>query len=161
VIHHGIDEGSSGITQPDASAVLEIAGLPDTGVVALSDDDVEFVRTTPTTARGEWNFRSNTDGGLIGGLPFPGSFRLTITPVSFREITRWTFLLETDDPAMPEEVMLDMTQPVEIIASEAGSTCRSDCTVPRCGDGLLDAGGICDDGNDQSGDGCDECLPEP
>ena len=42
-----------------------------------------------------------------------------------------------------------------------GATCRADCTLPRCGDGVLDAhlGEECDDGNDVNDDGCsDACL---
>jgi cysteine-rich repeat protein len=36
-----------------------------------------------------------------------------------------------------------------------GDGCRADCTVELCGDGILDAGEGCDDGNATSGDGCD------
>lgn len=158
IMHHGIDEDSSGITQPDASVTFEIAGLPSTGVVALSDDDVELARMTPSTARADWNFRRNTDGGVIAGLPFPGTWHLTITPLLFREITAWTFL--TGPNASQTEVPLDLSQPVEIIASDAAGMCRADCTIPRCGDGLLDPGEVCDDGNEQSGDGCSGCRPE-
>jgi cysteine-rich repeat protein len=32
--------------------------------------------------------------------------------------------------------------------------CRGDCTLSRCGDGVTDAGEACDDGNQQSCDGC-------
>lgn len=37
------------------------------------------------------------------------------------------------------------------------------CSMPRCGDGIedLDRGERCDDGNDESGDGCASCQPEP
>ena len=34
------------------------------------------------------------------------------------------------------------------------SPCRTDCTLPRCGDGIVDPGETCDDGNFTSGDGC-------
>jgi cysteine-rich repeat protein len=46
--------------------------------------------------------------------------------------------------------------------------CRRDCTLPRCGDGKLDAGELCDDGDDTFLDGCTKCeydnfdtLPPP
>ncbi|MFQ5515772.1 MAG: DUF4215 domain-containing protein [Myxococcota bacterium] len=34
--------------------------------------------------------------------------------------------------------------------------CRTTCTEPRCGDGVLDSGELCDDGNIESCDGCSE-----
>jgi cysteine-rich repeat protein len=41
------------------------------------------------------------------------------------------------------------------------SACRSDCSLPRCGDRILDLGERCDDGNRQAGDGCDRfCQTE-
>lgn len=42
------------------------------------------------------------------------------------------------------------------------SSCDIDCTLPVCGDGLLNAsaGELCDDGNGVDGDGCDDgCVP--
>jgi cysteine-rich repeat protein len=47
------------------------------------------------------------------------------------------------------------------VASERAGGCRADCSVPRCGDAILDAGEVCDDGNQQTGDGCSGCRPEP
>ncbi len=39
--------------------------------------------------------------------------------------------------------------------------CRTDCMAAWCGDGVIDAGEECDDGNNQPNDGCDEvCLIE-
>jgi cysteine-rich repeat protein len=35
-----------------------------------------------------------------------------------------------------------------------GAICRTNCTLGRCGDGVLDPGEICDDGNTVAGDGC-------
>jgi cysteine-rich repeat protein len=41
-----------------------------------------------------------------------------------------------------------------------GIICRDDCTY--CGDGILDAGEDCDDGNNTDGDGCSAvCTNEP
>ena len=33
--------------------------------------------------------------------------------------------------------------------------------APLCGDGVFDDGEVCDDGNDQAGDGCGDCAVEP
>jgi cysteine-rich repeat protein len=44
-----------------------------------------------------------------------------------------------------------------------GATCRTDCTLPICGDGTLDtiSGELCDDGNNVDGDGCNSaCIQE-
>ncbi len=39
--------------------------------------------------------------------------------------------------------------------------CRDDCTLRRCGDGLLDPGEVCDDGNLVTADGCRaDCMSE-
>jgi cysteine-rich repeat protein len=40
--------------------------------------------------------------------------------------------------------------------------CRTDCTLGRCGDGIIDTPlEQCDDGNTMNGDGCSQvCLPE-
>jgi cysteine-rich repeat protein len=40
-----------------------------------------------------------------------------------------------------------------------GDACRTDCTLPFCGDGVLDSGEACDDGNFDNDDGCSNlCL---
>ena len=115
VIVNGIDEDSNGVVQPPSDIVFEIEGLPDSAVIAISDDDVEFVRTTATTARADWDCNRNTDGGLIAGLPFPGSWHVTIAP-SFRAgITRWSFFTGRE-PGIEEEISLDLSQPIEIVA---------------------------------------------
>jgi len=47
-----------------------------------------------------------------------------------------------------------MTEPITIEAFEESTACRKNCLVPRCGDGILDGGEVCDDGNTRDGDGC-------
>jgi len=37
---------------------------------------------------------------------------------------------------------------------DANAECRPNCSPGRCGDGILDVGEICDDGNNKPGDGC-------
>jgi cysteine-rich repeat protein len=38
--------------------------------------------------------------------------------------------------------------------------CRTDCTLPHCGDAVQDSFEFCDDGNTQSNDGCSESCEE-
>jgi cysteine-rich repeat protein len=161
VILNGIDQDSSGLIQPPSDIAFEFAGLPDTAVIALSDDDAEFAQTGATTAHADWDCDLNSDGGLIAGLPFPGTWHLTITP-SFRTgITTWSFLSggPGSDLGVENEISLNLSESLEIVVTEGSADCRDDCTVPRCGDGILDPGEGCDDGNEVSGDGCDGCQP--
>ncbi len=160
VLLNGIDEDSTGIVQPLSDIVFDIEGLPDTAVL-FSDDDVEFARTTPTTAHAEWDCVRNTDGGMIQGLSFPGTWHLTITPSLRAGISQWIFLSgQGSDLEVGAELSLDLTLPVELVASDHTTACRGNCTVPRCGDAVLDPGEVCDDGNDRAGDGCVGCRPE-
>jgi cysteine-rich repeat protein len=39
-------------------------------------------------------------------------------------------------------------------SDEVADACRTNCALPRCGDGAVDTGESCDDGNNQPGDGC-------
>ena len=41
-----------------------------------------------------------------------------------------------------------------LTAFDTPSMCRKNCSVPKCGDGVLDGGEVCDDGNTVGGDGC-------
>ena len=48
-------------------------------------------------------------------------------------------------------------------SDEPGATCRTDCTLPRCGDGVWEEelGEECDDGNDVEDDGCSNLCRLP
>jgi cysteine-rich repeat protein len=148
VTEHGIDQNSSGQNQPMGQVVQHIAGLPAGVSVAVADDDsTEFFMTSATTAEGNWTFNLNTDGGALSGLPLPGTWTVTVDSQFLVGIDTWRFL-------DPDEIPLDLTETAVLIASDVPSACRTDCTVPRCGDGILDAGEVCDDGNTVGGDGC-------
>ncbi|MEM6731090.1 MAG: DUF4215 domain-containing protein, partial [Myxococcota bacterium] len=43
-------------------------------------------------------------------------------------------------------------------SDSAPDQCRTDCTNARCGDGVVDTGEQCDDGNPFDGDGCTGCI---
>jgi cysteine-rich repeat protein len=162
VMHHGIDEEASGLVQPESAVTFDFEGLPPTAVVSLSDEPNEFFRSDRAAALAVWTFRRNTDGGVIGGLPFPGSWHLIVTPQFLAGVSDFRFLAGTGTPDLGVAVAqgLLLATPVEIVSSDNIGSCRADCTVPICGDSRLDPGEVCDDGNSLEGDGCSGCRPE-
>ncbi len=150
ILTHGIDRDSTRQVQPPSTVEMDIAGLPSGFQIDLADDDpTEFFASGTSTASGRWNFNGNSDGGVLGGLPFPGTWKVTVTPRFTSGITTWGWV--KDDL---QRIRLVMTEPITIEAFDKRSSCRTSCTVPRCGDGVLDGGEVCDDGNTVSGDGC-------
>jgi cysteine-rich repeat protein len=129
---------------------MDITGLPPGFEIDLADDfSSEFFATGPTSAAGRWHFVRNSDGGVLGGLPFPGVWIITVTPAFDTGLTEWAWV--RDDGA---RIPLVMTEPITIEAFDRSSRCRTSCTIPRCGDRILDGGEVCDDGNVIGGDGC-------
>ena len=150
VLTHGIDEDTTGQSQPTSDVEMDIAGLPSGFQIDLSDDDeTEFFKAGTSTASGRWHYNRNSDGGVLGGLPFPGTWKVTVTPKFTTGITTWGWVKDT-----LVRIPLVMTEPITIEAFDAKSACRTNCTIPRCGDGVLDGGEVCDDGNTKGGDGC-------
>jgi cysteine-rich repeat protein len=150
VMHHGIDRTTSGQAQPSSRVVLDITSLPVQSVVAVADDAPnEFFKGSPTSAHGDWDFQNNSDGGVISGLPMPASWVITIAPQFQQGIGSWQYL----DGSL-RALELALSAPVTITSFDSPSPCRANCTVPRCGDGILDGGEVCDDGNVGGGDGC-------
>jgi cysteine-rich repeat protein len=149
---HGIDNNTTGQSQPPGQVQMLFSGLPGTTSVAVSDDPDELNMTSTTTAAGTWGFSGNSDGGVLDGLTFPGGWEIQVSPAFLRGITTWTWV--QGDGSF---VTLEPTQPLTIRASRAPGRCRVDCTLPFCGDGILDGGEICDDGRPSNG--CaDTCL---
>ena len=144
VVTHGMDNN-----QPTAKVNMDISGIPANFTVDVSDDPGEFVATGATTARGRWSFVQNSDGGVIGGLPFPGTWTIVITPSFMQGINTWGFVKSN-----LQRVNLKLNEALVIQAFDSAGTCRKSCTKPRCGDGVLDGGEVCDDGNNVGGDGC-------
>jgi cysteine-rich repeat protein len=150
VLTHGIDFDSTRLSQPNSTVEMDIAGLPTgTGVDVADDSPSEFFLGPNGTAFGRWSFNLNSDGGALGPLAFPGHWRITVTPRFTTGITTWGWVRD-DGTRIP----LTMNQPITIEALDSASLCRANCTVPRCGDGIFDAGEVCDDGNTVDGDGC-------
>ena len=152
ILTHGIDFDTSGQSQPASDVSMDIAGLPAPVTLDLVDDPgLAQPETTKTgsTATGRWNFNRNSDGCVLGGLPFPGAWKVTVTPGFTSGITTWGWV-KHDAVRIP----LKLNETITIEAFDTSTFCRLDCTVPRCGDGRLDGGEVCDDGNTTGGDGC-------
>jgi cysteine-rich repeat protein len=150
VVHHGIDRNTSGQSQPSSHVVFDIASVPVQTVVAVADDSpTEFFKSSPSAVRGDWNFQNNSDGGVLSGLPIPAPWAITIAPQFQQGISAWQYV----DGSL-RMFDLALSQAATLTAFDSPSACRADCTVPRCGDGILDGGEVCDDGNVSGGDGC-------
>jgi cysteine-rich repeat protein len=139
IVSHGVDENGSR-NQPDGRVEMDILGVPTGVVVALADDKpAEFSAAGPGSVRGRWTFSRNTDGGVITGLPFPGSWTITIDARFLQGIGSWSWIdgnIARDPLALGKRATLR--------AFDRPSTCRSTCKRPRCGDGILDGGEVCD-----------------
>ncbi len=149
ILTHGIDFDTTGLVQPASAVNMDISGLPPGFKIDLSDDPGEFFATGPSTASGRWTFNRNSDGGILGGLPFPGVWKVTVSAQFMQGINTWGWV--RDDL---KRIPMQMGQPITIQAFDESASCRKNCTVPRCGDGILDGGEVCDDGNNLGGDGC-------
>lgn len=146
---HGIDIDSTSIDQPDGQVDQRFSFLPGGVGVAFSDEDSgELTMASTSVAVGDWGFHHNTDGGVLSAFPFPGSWSIDIESDFIQGITAWAFI----DPSF--EVVLTLDDVAHLTAFDTPSACRLDCTIPSCGDGVLDGGEICDDGNSLGGDGC-------
>jgi cysteine-rich repeat protein len=136
--------------QPQGKAVIAFTGLPATAVVAVADDSPnELFKTSPIAATGDWSFQNNADGGVLSGLPIPGVWSINLDPTFSAAITSWAYV-DGDDSLQG----LALDEPVTLKAFNTPSACRLDCSIPACGDGILDGGEVCDDGNTLGGDGC-------
>ncbi len=150
VLTHGIDFDGTGIAQPSSIVTMEVEGLPvGTGLDVVDDTPSEFFLRPGGQAIGNWDFDRNSDGAAVGPLPFPGNWRITVHPRFTTGISTWGWVKENR-----MRIPLIMTEPIAIEALDTASLCRASCTVPRCGDGVFDAGEVCDDGNTTDGDGC-------
>ena len=149
---HGIDLDSSGEDQPAAHVIMDATGLPFGAFVSVADDTFsEFASSSLSAVHGNWTFNHNSDGGVISNFPFPGTWKVTVTPTSFAGITGWEHV---DGDGSTSVTALQPTQPIVLQAFDMPSACRTSCTVPACGDGILDGGEVCDDGNTVGSDGC-------
>jgi cysteine-rich repeat protein len=158
ITFHGVDFDSTGQSQPPTAFSQTFDGLPLTSVVVLSDDPGELLKLSTTSARGQWQFVRNSDGGIIGGLPLPGSWSISVNvTLNSGGIRSWEYLDGGGTLAT-----LDLGTTLVIEAFDSPARCRKSrwpgdrlgCTIPFCGDAILDGGEVCDDGNRIGGDGC-------
>ncbi len=150
---HGIDLDSSGLSDGDCLVKQSFTGLPAGVVVAVADDDKkEFTLGAGGTATGDWTYHDNSDGAVLDGLPFPGDWSVRVDSTFTQGIDVWSYV---DGDGKP--LALEATFAI-IEAHTTPAACRTDCTIPRCGDGTVDAGEVCDDGNQTDGDGCSNCV---
>lgn len=145
----GIDADGGGPSQGRGHVSQTFSGLPDGTSILIADDHPdEFDYIGAHEILGNWNFHDNTDGGVIG-LPWPGDYAIDIDTTLGEGMTSWGAIWATGQ-------FLDGGESLHatLVVQSTPSACRTDCTIPRCGDGILDAGEVCDDGNESSGDGC-------
>ena len=152
VMHHGIDSDSGGVLQPRSSVYFYIS-VPTTATVGVSDEPKELHAISSTEIVGDWTFNGNSDGGVIIGLSFPGDWSIVVSPSFLFGIDRWNFR------GGMTPIPLDLATGVEITARSSSPACRLDCTIPRCGDGVLDAGEVCEDGMPLDAEPCSACRP--
>ncbi|MEM6787741.1 MAG: hypothetical protein AAF928_04745 [Myxococcota bacterium] len=148
--HFGIDEDETGITLESGAADLDLVGVPAAAVVVVEDEPgQDEVTREGDVVRGRWEFFRNSDGVMLEGLPFPGAWEITASVTLIEGVTQWAFV-----GAEGESVPIDPRALAILRAYDVPSSCRPDCTVPTCGDGIVDGGEVCDDGNRADGDGC-------
>ncbi len=154
VNHHGIDEDSSGVRLEHGLVDLEHVGVPLGTRIAIADETQEMFFEAEDHVVGAFEFWRNTDGGAITDLPLPGDWQIDSTVELHIGIHQWAYFDEEGN-----RITLDDAEVASLRAHPSPSECRTDCMLPRCGDGFVDGGEVCDDGNQVGNDGCAaDCL---
>src|SRR5439155_24787641 len=110
ILTHGIDFDATGLIQPPSTVNMDVTGLPAPWSVDLTDDSPsEFFKTGASTASGRWTFDRNSDGCVIGGLPFPGVWKIVVTPSFVTGITTWGWVRDN-----AVRIPLTMSLPITI-----------------------------------------------
>ena len=130
IVIHGVDYDATNQDQPESLVSMTFRGLPDTTTVEVSDDRNELVMTSPTTATALWPFTSNSDGGVLSGLPVPGDWEITVEPAFLKGISTWDWV--QGDGSL---VSLDLTQPLTIKAYDSPASVASTAPAPSAATG--------------------------
>ncbi len=139
---HNIDQDSSGIQTGDGEVHQRFTGLPSGATALFADDNTdEFFLADDGSIVGDWEFHDNTDGGIIGPLTFPGQWVIHVDSDFIANLD--TYVVEHDGPV----VSLEMSSTAYLVAQDKPGACTPECTLPRCGDGYVDGGEVCDDGD--------------
>ncbi len=139
---HNIDQDTSQIETGDGEVYQRFSGLPAGATVFFADDNPkEFSMASDGTAIGNWEFHNNTDGGIIGPLTFPGEWVIHVESDFIDSID--DYVAEHAGFAVP----LDLNATAYLIAHDKPGPCTEECTLPGCGDGFVDGGEVCDDGD--------------
>jgi len=104
---------------------------------------------------------ANSSATVCWGAPPEGAELAPPGKISHLTLSRWGKGFSCGRVAGPPEVLACWGSPGAPEAvppprndDDAPDACRSDCQPARCGDGVLDTGEACDDGNGVDGDGC-------
>ncbi len=144
ILSYGADQ-----SQPESKVQVSIEGAPPGAVVLLADDRAEELSGRAPFFTGDFGFDQNTDGGVIGPLPYPGNWRITLTHLATEGIDRLVLL---DRGTV--DLGLERATPLVIESRLDRTACRTDCQAPRCGDGRLDPGELCDSPDPLCGPTC-------
>ncbi len=104
VMHHSAHNNSGENWIPVA---FGFSGLPTGTTVDLADDSGEM-----TLSNGNWRFRKNSDGGILGNLSTTTNWCLTLSPRFGDRMETWKYL-DTSGTIIP----LDMSKDVQICHS--------------------------------------------
>lgn len=141
---HNLDQDEDGIVTTDDGKVFQrFTGLPESATAFLADDrPEEFSQASDGSIIGDWGYDNNTDGGVIGPLPFPGEWVIRVDADFISGIEAFLVKHDGDPVTLPME-----GEPVFLVAHVTPSSCTKECTIPTCGDGFVDGGEVCDDGD--------------